>query len=118
MNKDYNLNYNNKNDPEIIEGIDVDLQAFQSSMLLSVDEIYFGSGNELGLPESVFDDIDLLGSQNSLDIINEKLLEFNPDINLDLERSSVKLINAEEVELTLVFITDNLERKLVRRLSI
>lgn len=119
MSKDYNINYIDNSSIIVLDTPDSDIQYIENVMLLSENEVYFGTGAEINLTNAVFEDIDLIGDEFSLDLIEEQLQLLNEDIVINKELSSVvQLPNNSEVAITLVIELEGFTRKIVRRVEL
>jgi len=115
MARDYNLNYAGPNSPSIVDDPETTVQFVESVILMDPNEIPYGSGQEIGLSAAVFEDLDIIGDDFSLQQIELKLKSLNSSIVLNYQESAVREIGVEEVELKLVFLVDGIKKTLVRR---
>ena len=115
--RDFNLNWESLRDPVVLDSDEVILQAISNVLFINTNEIYFGTGNELGLPDQLFEFISDISDSLPLREIKAKLRALDSRINLDIASSSITPVG-DEYQMHLVFAIDGRTRTLDRRIQV
>lgn len=115
--RDINADWQSKRDLAIIDEDEVLIQAISFVLFMDTNDIYFGSGRELGLPSSLFEFISDIGDQIPLREIKSRLSELDKRLDLDTGASKITPIG-DEYQMNLSILINGRTRVLSRRLRL
>jgi ankyrin repeat protein len=100
MNTDINYDYKHKATAVLLEDDDALLAAVEKALFYDNNELYFSNTIELGLPSSIFELVDFMGTEIPFRNIQDRLTKLDSRIILDTKLSKI-IPNGDGYNITL-----------------